>query len=422
MRKLTLIIALFSIINCYAQDGVLDPTFGDGGKVVTNVKNYASQEVSSIAIQRDNKVVVTGWFRNDRRNRDFVTLRYNTDGSLDPTFSNDGVAIDSFSVKDGAGPIAIQEDGKIVLAGKTYNGTDSDFAVIRYCSNGILDSTFNDIGIVSTSIGYGDDYGSSMSIQEDGKIVVAGRAYNGSDYDFALVRYNSDGSLDHTFNNSGIVITPISSANDYVESMLIQENGKIVVAGYTAINGDFAVAVARYNTDGKLDNTFNDNGIITTSINSGIINKVNSVVIHDDGCVFIVGQYRSGSECNYIIMKYNKNIVLDSSFNKTGIIVIKNCLTCGIVSDGSIAVQNDDKIIFGGSGGKNFDFLLIRFNLNGSIDNSFGDNGRIITDFDNEVNVIFSLNVYNDKIIAGGFSCPFDQSHFHTVLARYKVY
>jgi uncharacterized delta-60 repeat protein len=401
---------------------LLDPTFGDGGKVVTNVKNYTSQEVSSIAVQKDYKVVVTGWFRNDRRNRDFVTIRYNTDGSLDPTFSNDGIAIDSFSVKDGAGPIAIQEDGKIVLAGKTYNGTDSDFAVIRYCSDGILDSTFNNIGIVSTPIGDSDDYGSSMSIQENGKIVVAGRTYNGSDYDFSLVRYNSDGSLDHTFNNSGIVITPISSENDYVESMLIREDGKIVVAGYTTINGEFAVAVARYNTDGKLDNTFNDNGIITTSINSGIVNKVNSVVIQDDGCIFIVGQYNNSSECNYIIMKYNKNIVLDSTFNKTGIIVISNCLTCGVVSDGSIAVQNDDKIIFGGSGGKNFDFLLIRFNINGSIDNSFGDNGRILTGFENEANVIFSLNVYNNKIIAGGFSCPFDQSHFYAVLARYNVY
>ena len=164
---------------------------------------------------------MTGVFSNNWRITDFVTLRYNSDGNLDSTFSNDGVAIDSFSVRDSGYLIAIQEDDKIVVAGSTYNdGTGSDSAVLRYFSDGILDTTFNDSGIVITPIGNGNNYASSMSIQEDGKIVVAGSMYNGNDYDITIIRYFSDGSLDHTFDNDGIVITSISSANDRVISML----------------------------------------------------------------------------------------------------------------------------------------------------------------------------------------------------------
>lgn len=307
--------------------------------------------------------------------------------------------------------------------GFSNNEINSDFAVIRYCIDGIFDSTFGDSGIVITPIGSGSDVGRAMSIQKDGKIVVAGDTHNGSDHDFAVVRYNTDGSLDDTFNNSGIVITAIGSGNDYVRSMSIQEDGKIVVAGHTDNGSDYDFTIVRYNMDGSLDLTFNKIGIVTTSIDSGSIDKIRSVATHYDGGIFVVGQSISESDSNYIIVKYNRSGVLDSTFNKTGKIVIDDCPSCDLVYDGAVAVQSDGKIIFGGSGnnGTNFDFLLMRYNTIGQIDSSFGVNGVITTDFDNEHNFILALNVRDDKIIASGFSVADDQSHFYIAIARYGV-
>ncbi len=423
MRNLTLFFTLFSIINCYAQDGELDPTFGDGGKVITNVRNYGGQEARSIAVQKDNKIIVSGYFENDF-GYDFVTFRYNPDGSLDSTYGNDGIAITNLSSSDYINSIAIQEDSKIVVAGGTYNGSDSDLAALRYTADGILDSTFNDSGIVVTPIGSGSGYGRSISIQEDGKIVVAGGAQNGSDYDFAVVRYNINGSLDSTFNNDGIVIAPIGSGNDNVQSMSIQEGGKIFVVGFTQNGDDRAVAAARFNTDGNLDNTYNNNGTVITSIASGSIYYISSVVIHNDGGIVVVGRSRNESEWNYIIEKYNNNVILDSTFNKTGIIVIPNCASCGVYSHSdAVVVQSDGKIIFGGTGsnGTNYDFMLIRYNTSGTIDSTFGDNGVILTDFDNEYNFLMALNLQDDKIVASGMSQPLDFSHHYVPIARYNV-
>ena len=306
MRKFTLFFVLLSTLYGYAQDGVLDPTFGNGGKVITNINNYRDQEASSITVQKDNKIVMTGWFQNDF-GRDFVTFRYNTDGSLDSTYNNDGIAITSLSDRDYGASVAVQEDGKIVVAGSTHNGNDNDFAVLRYNIDGSLDFTFNDSGIVITPIGEGYDSGNSISIQQDGKIVVAGSASNGNDNDFAVVRYNIDGSL---------------------------------------------------------DSTFNKNGTVTTSIGEGSDESGRSVAIHDDGAIVVAGQNESGSECNYAIVQYNNNGTLDSTFNKTGQIIIPFCSSCNLVYDGSVIIQSDGKIIFGGTwtNGSNFDFMLIRYN------------------------------------------------------------
>ena len=286
-----------------------------------------------------------------------------------------------------------------------------------------MDFTFNDSGIVITPIGEGNDYGRSISIQQDGKIVVAGSTFNGKYNDFAVVRYNIDGSLDFTFNDSGIVITPIGEGYDSGNSISIQQDGKIVVAGSASNGNDNDFAVVRYNIDGSLDSTFNKNGTVTTSIGEGSDESGRSVAIHDDGAIVVAGQNESGSECNYAIVQYNNNGTLDSTFNKTGQIIIPFCSSCNLVYDGSVIIQSDGKIIFGGTwtNGSNFDFMLIRYNSYGVIDSSFGDNGMILTDFDNEYNFLLALNVQDDKIVAAGMSLPADISYFHIAVARYNV-
>ena len=185
--------------------------------------------VNSIAAQSDGKFVVAGG--------DTVS-RYNSDGSLDSSFDGDGTVTTDFGRNDTALSVALQADGKIVVAGSS----GSDFALARYNSDGSLDRSFDGDGKLTTDFAGGEDSAASVAVQGDGKIVVAGT----SDGDFALARYNSDGSLDRSVNGDGKLTTDFGSSQDRVTSMALQADGKIVVAGYT-FNGSFNVfALARY--------------------------------------------------------------------------------------------------------------------------------------------------------------------------------
>src|SRR6266540_2138147 len=183
-------------------------------------------------------------------------------GDLDPTFGSGGIVItrgSSMRTLDSASAMAIQSDGKIVVAGSIYDIPSSPgswrLAVVRYNTNGSLDTSFNGTGEVITSVG--DSGASSVAIQLDGKIVAVSS-------NFTVVRYNSNGSLDSSFGGTGIVITPVEGSTN---SVAIQSDGKIVAAG-SSENGFSAVTVVRYNTDGTLDNSFNGTGKVVTSVGS----------------------------------------------------------------------------------------------------------------------------------------------------------
>ena len=168
-------------------------------------------------------------------------------GDLDTTFGTGGVVTTSIGPGwDSAYGVAIQSDGKIVAAGSAHNGSDNDFAVVRYTISGALDTTFGTGGVVTTSIGTGNDQASGIAIQPDGKIVAAGWAHSGSDYDFAVVRYTVSGTLDTTFGASGVVTTPIGPGSNRAHGVAIQPDGKIVAAGYADSGSDYDFAVVRY--------------------------------------------------------------------------------------------------------------------------------------------------------------------------------
>jgi uncharacterized delta-60 repeat protein len=245
-------------------DGTLDPTFNPGGTygmspnsesmVVTSV-DTGDDRGHSIAIQADGKILLAGASHNGTDN-DLAIVRYETDGDLDTTFGTGGmVTTDLRGYNDWGTSIALQSDGKIVFGSKSSNGTVTDFAVVRYNTDGSLDTTFGTGGKVFTPIGSGDDDGSAVTLQSDGKIVLAGFTWNGTDEDFAVVRYNTDGSLDTTFGSGGKVVTPVGSADDRIHGVTVQPDGKILVVGDTDNGSNLDVAVARYNTDGTLDET-----------------------------------------------------------------------------------------------------------------------------------------------------------------------
>jgi uncharacterized delta-60 repeat protein len=278
--------------------GSLDSSFDSDGKVIT-VFGASNESANSIAIQGDGKIVVAG-ASNNGANNEFAVARYNTNGSLDSSYDSDGKVTTTIGSNAEAYSVAIQSDGKIVVAGNTNIGGRDTIAVARYNTDGSLDSSFDSDGKVTTTIGEAD-YATSVVVQSDGKIVVAGSSATGGNSDFALIRYNSDGSLDSSFDPA---ITPIGSSSDFGNSVAIQSDGKIVVAGSSNNGSDNEFAVARYNTDGSLDSSFDSDGKVTTAIGSG--DFAFSAAIQSDGKIVVVGSSNNGSDDDFAILRYGQ--------------------------------------------------------------------------------------------------------------------
>ncbi|MEO8961507.1 MAG: hypothetical protein ABI325_06485, partial [Ginsengibacter sp.] len=223
----------------FTQDGSLDNTF-NGNRIIA----YTNGSAYSIAIGGDGKIVVAG-----RVGDKASVIRYNQDGSFDPGFDGSGLSIMGFTSSDEINSIAIQNDGKIVAAGYKKNGNTYDFAVVRFTSDGSPDATFNENGRQLTDFGGANDTSICVAIQSDGKIVLAGYSSSGGNTNFAICRYNSDGSLDNTFNTNGKQTTDFGSASGYANSLGVQADGKLVVLGYKNDGVKSEVAAARYSAD-----------------------------------------------------------------------------------------------------------------------------------------------------------------------------
>ncbi len=242
----------------YNTNGSLDTaTFGGGTGMVVTPLGTGNDYGNALAIQPDGKIILAGGSLN--ANFDFGLVRYNANGTLDGSFGAGGkVMTDLRGAEDWGAAVLRQPDGKIIVAGHSSNGANTDFALVRYNgADGSLDTSFGSGGKVYTAIGPGDDKGQAAALQPDGKIVVAGFAQNGSNNDFAVVRYNPDGSLDTTFGFGGKLTTPIGAGDDNANGVVLQSDGRIVVVGqsYNTVTQDYDFAMVRYNPDGSLDNS-----------------------------------------------------------------------------------------------------------------------------------------------------------------------
>jgi len=398
--------------------GDLDITFDGDGKVTTAVESF-DDTARSVAIQSDGKIVVAGTSYIWGNAYDFALTRYNSDGSLDTTFDGDGkVTTNLGSSHDEANSLAIQSDGKIVVAGYSYAGSLADFALARYNSNGSLDTTFDGDGKVTTDFGAGDS-AYSVAIQSDGKIVVGGTSYsyNGSG-NFALTRYNSNGSLDTTFDGDGKVTTDLGSSHDEAYSLAIQSDGKIVVAGssYNGSNWDFALA--RYNSDGSIDTTFDGDGKVTTAVGS-FDDTARSLAIQSDGKIVVAGSSHNGSNWDFALVLYNSNGSLDTTFDFDG--KVTTAVGSSFDYAYSVAIQSDGKIVVAGRilNGSNWDFALTRYNSDGSLDTTFDGDGKVTTDVGSSDDEANSLAIQSDgKIVVAG--CSNNGIYWDFALTRYN--
>ena len=318
-----------------------------GGIVTTSFGPFFYNRATSMALQADGKILLAGESYNANEldlDLDFALVRYNSDGSLDSSFSGDGMLTTDIGSTDIANAVAVQADGKILLAGysrkqySNYSG-DPNFALLRYNGDGSLDSSFTGDGVLITDIGAYDE-ARSMALQPDGKIVLAGRKENSrGEADFALVRYNSDGSLDNSFSGDGMQTTAVGSYWSYGQSVKLQANGKIVLAGTStnsrSSSGDIDFALARYNSDGSLDNSFSGDGILTTAVGSSEDNGM-SVALQPDGKILLAGWSYTSSGTSFALARYNSDGSLDRSF---GSISAPNSAPTGSVTISGSATQ-----------------------------------------------------------------------------------
>ncbi|HJP66051.1 MAG TPA: delta-60 repeat domain-containing protein, partial [Actinomycetota bacterium] len=302
-----LVLALFGTLvgglasSAYAAPGDLDPTFGSGGVQTTPI-GPADDVAHGMAVQPDGKVIAVGHTFNGSID-DFAVARYTTAGVLDPTFGSGGkVSTTIGSTGAEAFAAVVQPDGKIVLAGWAFTATAYDIAVVRYTSSGTLDPTFGSGGKTTTDFGNTDEVGSAIALQPDGKIVVVGNTGGFFSHDFALVRYTSSGALDGSFGTSGRVVTNFLT-DDVALAAAIQPDGKIVAGGYALGASGYDFGLARYTTAGALDTSFGSGGKVTTSIGSSS-DLAQSLALQPDGKIVAAGYTSNGTNNDFALARF----------------------------------------------------------------------------------------------------------------------
>ncbi len=415
MRKLQilcLVLGLCFSVYLQSQEGILDISFGNNGLIITDV-NTSNDVAQDMLVQADGKIIVAG-YTSDGIKDFFCLMRYNIDGSKDFDFGDNGIVVTEFASTSVGASMAIQTDGKILLGGHTWGGEANGFALARYHSNGSLDTDFGIMGKVTTLFPNFNAIGRSIAIQADGKIILGGRVYtlNNDADDFAIARYFSNGTLDSSFGENGMVTTSFGPFTmDWLNDLELQADGKIIAAGFTGSS----FAMARYLVDGSLDSLFGIDGLLITNFEGTEHGVISSIKLLSQGNILAAGFIRD-SFSNFALMQYRSNGDVDESFGTNGILIT----TVSDQSDGinAIKIQDDGKIIAGGTAytDTHNQFKLARYHSDGSLDVSFGENG-ITNAFNSIDGQLTDIALQTDgKILACGFSQVFP---YDFILSRY---
>lgn len=374
-----------------------------------------------LAVQPDGKFIVAGSSQNGV-DTDFALARYTSGGALDTSFGVGGAAILNFGTEshDEASSVALQADGKIVVAGHSNYLWSANFTLVRYTSAGVLDASFGSGGKVITPIGTSEAYVSSVAIQSDGKIIAAGiYADDPNNFDIALVRYTTTGALDTSFGTGGKVTTAIGISDDYVSRFVVTSDGKIVVAATTRNGTDTDSVLIRYTSAGVLDSSFGSGGKVITAVQASDDGFID-LVVQPDEKIFAVGYTNSDDGSGFAFARYTSAGVLDATFGNGGMVTAN--FGTGDQFLGDIAFQADGKIVVTGQFETNF--ALARYTSAGTLDASFGIGGKVFKDFVDSDDSGNSIAVQADgKIVVAGDSLTYnyttDSSEGRFLLARF---
>jgi uncharacterized delta-60 repeat protein len=403
--------------NAYARNGDLDPAFGSGGKIVTDFAG-GSDYGRSVAIQADGKILIVGTSDSHA-----ALARYNADGSPDQTFGSGGkVVVQLYPTGEGLTEVVLQPDGKILAAGSPSQG--QGFILARFDPNGGLDPGFGTGGFATATFGDQIAEAEGVVLQPDGKIIVigsSGAGYGSELNDFAIARFNADGSVDQNFGSGGKLKTHFSgqfNTGTRAAEAVLQPDGKLIVAGSYKNEGTFReIALARYNTNGTLDNTFGGGGMLSTAFGGNA--HGNAVRLQSDGKIVAAGYFETARHNNDMALaRYDANGALDTTFGNGGK-VIKDLFGSSDDIAYALSIQRDGKLVAVGRTGQypNFRVGVARFNSNGDFDSGFGNAGKVLTDFGLFSSQAYSSAIQEDgKIVVGGYG---SSGSADFILARY---
>jgi uncharacterized delta-60 repeat protein len=416
--------------------GDLDSTFGSGGFVTTDFFG-GEDHAYALITQRNDRITAignAGGFRNR-----FGLARYNQDGQLDTSFGSGGTTNETPNLITplSANDALIQADGKVVVVGTEHFRPSMILA--RFNTNGTLDQSFDGgwvfEGWTQTQNTNTGASGSSIVLQADGKIVVAGGVYQtdpnpltADRETFAAIRLNIDGSLDQSFGHDGRVGDLISGPSGSAEALVLQADGGIVLAGNSLVNGVWRIILTRYNTDGSLDTTFGTSGWVETLVGSA--SRVEDIVIQRDtktwgwseDKILVAGWTRNEITEDFLLVRYNTDGTIDQTFGEGGVTTTDFDGRDDIAR--ALSVADDGTILVAGDTRANSDrqIALASYNANGSLDKTFGVGGKVRTSVrGSAASQANALAIQSpEKILVAGSSRG-SSNNTDFLLARYKA-
>jgi uncharacterized delta-60 repeat protein len=373
-----------------AQDGTFDASFGTSGKTFIEFSPAGNSSPLSIILQPDGKIIQYGQAFNtsiSRNNVDILLTRVLSSGTPDPAFGSGGkirIPIGDGYPESHSRALALQPDGKIVVAASYYNPDEfyHEMMVVRLNPDGSKDINFGIGGKVTINHGLYDDYAKSVAVQADGKILVGGSSTNnGSFFQYTVARLNPNGSLDSGFDLDGIKTFSFSSSNEVVKVIKIQDDGKILLAGNSwYFNYDYLVV--RLNPDGSFDTSFDSDGYAFFPVGPNDDSPAD-LEIQPDGKILLGGSSQFPPNRFFSIVRLNPNGSFDHTFSGDG----KLTFHFGVpVNHGySIELQKDGKILMAGGSYHGSVLLssIARLTSDGSFDESFDGDGKLIFNVNN---------------------------------------
>lgn len=405
----------------YNSDGSLDSSFGTDGIIR---QDFTEDMISAFSLVLSGDKIIIG-LEIFGGSAEIVLIQYNHDGSIDTGFGVDGIVSPTISNLVQLSAMSVQGDGKLLVSGSVQNGFQDDIGLIRLDTDGTLDTSFGINGIATADNGGVDDSGQALAVQGDGKIVVAGNSSNGLNRDFAVVRFSSSGLLETGFGAGGFALVDFSANSDSAFGVAIQSDDKIVVTGYTDDGAQNDMAVARLDSNGLLDESFGVEGKASYAFASGFGRSFNIVLQGSD--ILIGGSWSDHSQWDVegksqgVVIRFSDQGALDMSFGVDGIVIFHGIADVQI---NDVLIQSDNKILVAGqtSGYLFDDIFLARYESNGSPDPTFGEDGFVVTSFSARDDQALALALQSDgKILIGGTAYDEDFSMYKMAVVRYAA-
>lgn len=407
--KLLIIFFFLITFNTQSQNDYLDTSFNVTGYNVIDI-NSQNNFANGMAIQPNQKSIVVGSVSNGTQDS-VILYRFNNDGTLDTSFNSVGYTITGFQYTSVGKDVALQPDGKILVAGHTWNGNVNTVAVIRFNNNGTLDQTFANNGKFIMSSSNKNYLVNRIKLEDDGNLIVAGFVYeSGEDQqDHFLARISEQGTLDAGFGNSGIVVTNFGADyQNWINDIHVLSNGKIVTTGFSGVFGLPFPMVVRYNSNGSVDTSFANNGYLSIAPqNNSLPSLFKSVTADSNNNLYFAG-FTIGTSNYYsdsIIVKTDSNGNLDTSFGVNG---IKTFQANPNQNDGLdvIKFHPSGALILGGSLRVDWSTIKIfvsSMDLSGNINTNYGNNGVVTFEGVTTPNILKDMEIQNvDKVLLVG--------------------